>query len=51
MKLVNILRATNPKKTVILAVDGPAPLAKLLLQRIRRKVRKGDGKTHIFLSF
>jgi hypothetical protein len=33
-----VLDATNPQKSVMLAVDGPAPLAKLLTQRERRKV-------------
>jgi len=34
--LVNILRSTYPTKRVILTADGPAPLAKLLVQRKRR---------------
>jgi XRN 5'-3' exonuclease N-terminus len=38
-RLNDILRATNPRKTVMLAIDGPAPLAKLVTQRERRKVR------------
>ena len=33
-----ILDATSPTKSVMIAVDGPAPLAKLLTQRERRKV-------------
>ncbi|CAG9464467.1 unnamed protein product [Pedinophyceae sp. YPF-701] len=31
-----VLNMTNPRKTVMLALDGPAPLAKLLVQRTRR---------------
>ena len=37
-RLSTILRLTKPRKTVMLAVDGPAPLAKLITQRDRRKV-------------
>ncbi|PNH06347.1 5'-3' exoribonuclease 1 [Tetrabaena socialis] len=36
-RLHGILDATCPTKSVMLAVDGPAPLAKLLTQRDRRK--------------
>ncbi|PNH02366.1 hypothetical protein TSOC_011661 [Tetrabaena socialis] len=39
-RLHGILDATCPTKSVMLAVDGPAPLAKLLTQRDRRKVSK-----------
>jgi 5'-3' exonuclease len=34
-----ILRLTQPRKSIMLAIDGPAPLAKLVTQRSRRKVR------------
>eukprot|EP00878_Enallax_costatus_P028898 GHUV01031256.1.p1 GENE.GHUV01031256.1~~GHUV01031256.1.p1 ORF type:complete len:123 (+),score=22.48 GHUV01031256.1:183-551(+) len=37
-RLDMILRLTNPRKSVMLAIDGPAPLAKLITQRERRKV-------------
>lgn len=40
-RLNAILDMTKPRKSVMLAVDGPAPLAKLLTQRERRKVRAG----------
>jgi 5'-3' exonuclease len=43
-KLDEVLRVMQPRKTVMLAVDGPAPLAKLLTQRERRKVRGGGCK-------
>eukprot|EP00878_Enallax_costatus_P009861 GHUV01010298.1.p1 GENE.GHUV01010298.1~~GHUV01010298.1.p1 ORF type:complete len:210 (+),score=59.01 GHUV01010298.1:183-812(+) len=36
-RLDMILRLTNPRKSVMLAIDGPAPLAKLITQRERRK--------------
>ncbi|GMH35381.1 hypothetical protein BSKO_03249 [Bryopsis sp. KO-2023] len=36
-KLDGILMITKPTKSVLLALDGPAPLAKLLTQRSRRK--------------
>lgn len=39
-KLDDILAATCPRKSVQFALDGPAPLAKLLTQRARRKVTK-----------
>lgn len=35
--LMGIIVQTNPKKRIILAADGPAPLAKLILQRKRRQ--------------
>jgi 5'-3' exonuclease len=38
-RLDAIMRLTNPRKSVMLAIDGPAPLAKLITQRDRRKVR------------
>ena len=31
--LNKVLTTTKPQKSVVLALDGPAPLAKLLLQR------------------
>lgn len=37
-RLDAILQLTKPRKSVMLAIDGPAPLAKLLTQRERRKV-------------
>jgi hypothetical protein len=37
-RLDAIMRLTNPRKSVMLAIDGPAPLAKLITQRERRKV-------------
>ena len=43
LRLNSLLDVTQPRKTVMLAVDGPAPLAKLLTQRDRRKVRRGWG--------
>ncbi|KAF5830776.1 XRN 5'-3' exonuclease N-terminus-domain-containing protein [Dunaliella salina] len=36
-RLNDIVDKTNPRKTVMLAADGPAPLAKLITQRERRK--------------
>ncbi|MEW5302265.1 MAG: hypothetical protein WDW36_005067 [Sanguina aurantia] len=39
-RLNGILDVTSPVKSVMLAVDGPAPLAKLLTQRDRRKTSK-----------
>ncbi len=38
MKLDGIMKAACPRKSVMLAVDGPAPIAKLMTQRERRKV-------------
>jgi 5'-3' exonuclease len=38
-RLNDIIDKTGPRKTVMLAADGPAPLAKLITQRERRKVR------------
>src|SRR5437879_4961130 len=35
-KLDSIVEAVNPKKSLVFAFDGPAPFAKLLLQRQRR---------------
>ncbi len=35
--LMGIIVSTTPKKRIILAADGPAPLAKLILQRKRRQ--------------
>jgi hypothetical protein len=34
--LLGIIKIINPKKRIILVADGPAPIAKLLLQRTRR---------------
>jgi 5'-3' exonuclease len=43
-RLDAILQLTNPRKSVMLAIDGPAPLAKLMTQRERRKVsQRGCG--------
>lgn len=39
IKLDSILMATRPRKSVLFALDGPAPLAKLMTQRARRKVQ------------
>lgn len=39
-KLDEVFQLATPRKTVVLALDGPAPLAKLLTQRC---VRVGDG--------
>lgn len=41
-KLDEILRVANPRRSVMIAVDGPAPLAKLITQRERRQVRPGQ---------
>lgn len=38
VRLNFILQVCKPTKSVVLAMDGPAPLAKLLTQRSRRKV-------------
>ncbi|KAG1674232.1 hypothetical protein FOA52_013852 [Chlamydomonas sp. UWO 241] len=38
-RLDTILSTANPRKSVMLAVDGPGPLAKLLTQRARRAKR------------
>lgn len=35
--LMGIIKSTTPNKRIILAADGPAPLAKLILQRKRRQ--------------
>lgn len=37
-RLDKLLNVTHPRKSVMLAIDGPAPLAKLMTQRDRRKV-------------
>ncbi|GBF89683.1 acyl-coenzyme A oxidase, peroxisomal [Raphidocelis subcapitata] len=37
-RLDEILRTLAPRRSVMIAVDGPAPLAKLITQRERRKV-------------
>ncbi|KAG2491419.1 hypothetical protein HYH03_010208 [Edaphochlamys debaryana] len=54
-RLHAILDATNPTKSVMLAVDGPAPLAKLLTQRERRKktgrtVDEGETLTGVAIT-
>eukprot|EP00803_Ostreobium_quekettii_P005728 evm.model.scf_27.17 EVM.evm.TU.scf_27.17 scf_27:132496-138275(+) len=36
-RLDGIVNAVNPRKSVVFALDGPAPLAKLMTQRSRRK--------------
>jgi hypothetical protein len=41
-RMDKLLNVTQPRKSVMLAIDGPAPLAKLMTQRERRKVR-GEG--------
>lgn len=38
-KLDDMINRVQPRKSVFLAMDGPAPLAKLLTQRERRKVK------------
>jgi 5'-3' exonuclease len=38
-RMDKLLNVTQPRKSVMLAIDGPAPLAKLMTQRDRRKVR------------
>jgi len=42
-RLDKLLNVTQPRKSVMLAIDGPAPLAKLMTQRERRKVRALTG--------
>jgi 5'-3' exonuclease len=37
-RMDRLLNVTQPRKSVMLAIDGPAPLAKLMTQRERRKV-------------
>lgn len=37
-RLDKLLNVTQPRKSVMMAIDGPAPLAKLMTQRDRRKV-------------
>jgi len=49
-KLDFVLDTCKPNKSVMFALDGPAPLAKLVTQRIRRKrveltAAEEDGKT------
>ena len=46
--IINILQNLNPLKKVILASDGPAPMAKILLQKSRRldDVRKSDDDNY-----
>jgi 5'-3' exonuclease len=43
--IINILQNLNPLHTVVIASDGPAPMAKILLQKSRRldDVRKSDN--------
>ncbi|CAD7699023.1 unnamed protein product [Ostreobium quekettii] len=36
-RLDSIVSAMNPQKSILFALDGPAPLAKLMTQRLRRK--------------
>ena len=49
-RLDALLRATRPRRSIVLALDGPAPLAKLLTQRLRRKragrkaTKAGEGE-------
>jgi 5'-3' exoribonuclease 1 len=43
-RLDEILRVAGPRKSVMLALDGPAPLAKLLTQRKRRQVGVSAGR-------
>lgn len=49
-KLDDILRSVNPRKSIIFAVDGPAPLAKLLTQRSRRKASQTSNRPIILQS-
>ncbi|KAG2440154.1 hypothetical protein HXX76_004267 [Chlamydomonas incerta] len=54
-RLHAILDATSPTKSVMVAVDGPAPLAKLLTQRERRKktgrtVDEGETLTGVAIT-
>lgn len=48
-RLNDIVDKTGPHKTIMLAADGPAPLAKLITQRERRKKssNKKEGKDAI----
>lgn len=46
IKLDAILTATQPRKSVLFALDGPAPLAKLMTQRARRKVQSATEVSH-----
>lgn len=39
-----LIKGVKPRKTVMMAVDGPAPLAKLLTQRSRRKAQSMKEK-------
>jgi len=43
-RLDAILQSVQPAKSVMLAIDGPAPLAKVLTQRERRKVTMMQGR-------
>ncbi|KAK9803810.1 hypothetical protein WJX73_001771 [Symbiochloris irregularis] len=49
-KLDQILRACRPVKSVVIAMDGPAPLAKLLTQRQRRLAEDRSGKETIHVA-
>ena len=55
-RLDALLRDTRPRRSVVLALDGPAPLAKLLTQRLRRKragrkaTRAEEAEAEEFLS-
>ncbi|KXZ51587.1 hypothetical protein GPECTOR_12g550 [Gonium pectorale] len=54
-RLHSILDVTGPTKSVMIAVDGPAPLAKLLTQRDRRKktgrsVDEGETLTGVAIT-
>ncbi|KAG1672628.1 hypothetical protein FOA52_002109 [Chlamydomonas sp. UWO 241] len=44
-RLDKVLTACEPRKSLMLAVDGPAPIAKLLSQRERRKKARGKKST------
>ena len=56
--LLNIIKYTKPQKRIVIVADGPAPLAKLILQRKRRldKVDIFDNRpfnedTHLEINF
>lgn len=56
--ILGIIQYTNPQKRIIIVADGPAPLAKLILQRKRRldKVGLFDNRqfsedTHLEINF
>lgn len=51
-ELDRILRTCRPAKSVVLAVDGPAPIGKICTARKRREAaaRKNDDKASLYMQ-